>query len=688
MGYDADYLRQNLTNHGTQWDEIQSGLQKYANQGGLNHIDRLNNSDYESRRNNYHVQDGHAILEDAGFRITVMATLNGSFVTTKEFMPIHIVDDGKLMEQTRELVFDNTLPAIASEEGVPSLIDSYTNMETSQINRFQLAIRFEMDFLATSEGQAQFQAGIVHMLKSLDAQLNIEAVDACKRPDTAMQAYNDNVMVSNVWRSREEQIVQNYCLANKREGGAAEIIESICIQMEIATGGIKPNCIIIDQRKRSLLGIGDPLYAEYIKGGERAVDRQLSLEPIRKLGTCQVEYCPMIADPRSASRVKCILDMTMQIGTFYHFDYSKQFNMFSEKFEYTKHGPREIFDEVADSFVEISANHIHDNAIYLNPNQLGGISLKQQDHLNDIVSIGVYSIMCEVYDMNKLDVNKVKQVKTFRQAMKVNSMYDQAWDQCGYGDPMLNGNKVLDADITIGNLKYFMSKNYPLPFDYLVFRPWAPSTSSSAIVAAGGIGMGHINLGWLKFAKGQDVQNNTMMLIARWRLGCHITNRKRVANVEHLAYNGVPKSSFGGTRFFNYDIIRQLKNSNYKRNDIPAALICLPIVYGSEVNKQPFVSMLGLTGLPSDKDQSFQHYNPAHLYRAALFSDLQHGRGSNRPNHICYQGHMKYVDNVDGVKRGIREEEGHHRSMIFPGGVAERRTGNRVIPQSVRLLTV
>jgi hypothetical protein len=227
----------------------------------------------------------------------------------------------------------------------------------------------------------------------------------------------------------------------------------------------------------------------------------------------------------------------------------------------------------------------------------------------------------------------------------------------------------------------------PLPISFYGFKSFMQRFTSSAILLAGGEKLGNMCHGWMNMQRSADGQNGTGVVTARWRLGAHIKEYKRISVLENFAMDGLPVPILSSNKIFTTLTWESFAKTNRYRDKNPqAGLLFLAAGRKSKPNQQPFISMLGRTGLPSD--DVIYHYDSAQYYvKSGFFHTLTALGPRNRnttqgANTICYHGAMKFSTVNPGVMDGNVRNQGHEGIYIYDGVMSAIKNGDKVIRQS------
>jgi hypothetical protein len=233
----------------------------------------------------------------------------------------------------------------------------------------------------------------------------------------------------------------------------------------------------------------------------------------------------------------------------------------------------------------------------------------------------------------------------------------------------------------------FCDGDIPLPISFLGWKPFMQRYTSSAILLAGGEALGNMCHGWMNLQRSADGQNGTGVVTARWRYGAHIKDRKRISVLENFAMAGFPMPVLSSNKIFTPQTwMKFAQVGRYKDKNPEAGMLILACGRKSHLNQQPFISLLGRTGLPSD--DSGWHYDSASYYiKRGIFYTLNGLGPKNRnttagTNTICYHGAMKYVTVTPGVFAGNVRNQGHEGIYIYDGCMSAMKNGDQVIRQS------
>lgn len=218
-----------------------------------------------------------------------------------------------------------------------------------------------------------------------------------------------------------------------------------------------------------------------------------------------------------------------------------------------------------------------------------------------------------------------------------------------------------------------LTHNIPLPWDYLIVRPFHSLLMSNLIMAKGGkelgetlIGYGHTGIGW-------KVVNKTGDLHCTQWIGAYIRDyrlRCVVRNVFHeLSYGG------GGHTFFTdaqYDA--HVRNGFHTPGYDRPSLLGMIIPMNSHV-KEDFISLKGYL------NDNVPHYEPHEYYNKRYkFNQINNNRATiiyenestSRTNFICFQGTQRQCGNTNGDPGVMTENKGH---------LGIERTGDREVRQ-------
>lgn len=655
---------------------MQNQLQQHF--ANLNHTTKSYPSNRLSKRTHWSVMENPDLVETLSTLMTNLTVAEVEWVNTEEFMPINITDKTEIISSRLE--YEPTLPEEIPDEYPAPLIQSHREYRSAKIRRFAIGAKYDKDSMMTERGQLEFMRSKMEIVLDVRLQLALDSIYCAMYGNGENQNFAERYFQQGSWRDKEKRSVYFFCIANKKERGFRHAVNETIREMEAVN--VKPNIIVMDRRKASILREGSAQMSDYQLGGAKAVNRFLNNPPLGEVSGLIVRGVPVVQNGHNGMTQVSILDSRVQIGEYYVVDASRFVGLKKAQFFARGLYSVALHDEKHDKYTVVDVKEMvsrcgrwnRDGSLDVSPTQVSSDPFKVPG--NDNIwktTLGAF------YDADTLYQSHFKQVVE-GEINDVAPGYTHTTAGAGAS------GRYRDIIINRQNCEKMLDNNVPLPFSFLLAKPFMTYTTMGALIAQGGRQMGEMNLGYMDMGNSEDKWAKFGVSAYTFRSGPILHDEKCRYYFPNLVYSGT-KYELGSNQLFEKEEIKTYvsKSRALKQTPLGGALLCMAVGFDANqsIKPQPFVDITGLTGRPGDNRQphydSWEYYQ--HVYALHMLSNTNLNRRTNeRANTVCYHGAMRYnTGEAPNRFDGYVENSGHHGQDVYAGCMDVRNWGGEVL---------
>lgn len=565
-------------------------------------------------RVNYELTDDmRDLIFDLGQIFTSVAKDNVGFANTEALYPMKL--NNNPYAKTEQIIFEPQIPEEVPAEGVAPITEYHMESRESRMVQYAMAVNWELMQLRTAQGKDLYMRSMMQVLLGARKTLMILAVRECELAGRTHIDFGTLALTNAEYDVYFKRAVQMFGIGNRYPKSALTGLHLIAARLE--QKGYTARTVVMNPALKALFLTETAQLSDHDKGGERAVSRLLSNDPLSKFGLMNIYESPLENETRSQDFTTCCLDRFVQVGGYVLIDHSE--------FEDTTYSINQsaftLLNRDTDDMEKISLKDMMEKChAFTGP---GG--------LINIGELAGKNTIRAVYDEAGVPFTDIE--------TSAEGATKKTW--------------LSDEPSTIDNfMKFFKAGNVP-PFSFLVSRPYDGHWMSGVIVCDPGEELGVTFHSDFIYSKSEDNKNLTGSMRTTFNAKAQTRNADRTITQENFFFLREESNTGGNINFFSPSTHNDyVKGGTYKTG---LSLLCFMVPFKPKLNPNDagFIDVTGASSLPNDNGEHFgwaaENRNIWHLAQLVNFPTVP---VTGRNNRVLYRAtHYRFASDGTPIRK-------------------------------------